>query len=136
MPLINVYLREGTTAEHRQAIASAIQKGMIDVLNIPDDDYFQVTHELDAENLIFDRNFFGVARSDDAVIVRLSFNARPAAAKQALFEAIADNIVDSAGLDRNDLFMTIVETAPENWWANARTVDAVTGTDSRMSTAT
>ena len=135
MPLINMYLHEGTDVERRRAIASAIHKGMVDVLGIPDDDYFQVTHELDAENLLYDRNYFGVARSDDAVIVRLSFNARPAAAKQALFEAIADNMVNDAGLSRDDIFMTIVETAPENWWANARTVDSVTGTDSRMSTA-
>ncbi|BCJ50353.1 hypothetical protein Asp14428_18280 [Actinoplanes sp. NBRC 14428] len=105
---------------------------MIDVLGIPDDDYFQLTHEQTAENLIYDRNFFGVPRSDDAVLVALSFNARPAAAKQALFEAIAGNLERDPGLPRTDLFMTIVETAPENWWAQGRTVDPISGTDSRM----
>jgi hypothetical protein len=64
--------------------------------------------------------------------VSLTCNARPAAAKRALFEATASNLEHDPGLPRADLFMNIVEVAPENWWAHARTTDPVSGTDSRM----
>ena len=133
MPLINVWLRKGTTPEYRKAISDGIHKAMMDVLKTPEDDYFQVTGELDAENMIFDPNYFGVPRSEKMVFIRLSFNARPAAVKQRLFEATADNLVASPGIRREDIGMSILELAPENWWAYARTVDPDTGTDSRMS---
>lgn len=105
------------------------------VMKLPGDDYFQVTHELEDENYIFDPNYFGMPRSLDFLMIRLSFNARPAAMKQALFEAIADNLVASPGLRREDLGMSIVETTFENWWAHGRRVDNDPGTDSRIGKA-
>jgi len=46
MPLITVYVRTGNTDDFKSEIAAGVQRAMIDVLGIPDDDYFQVTHEL------------------------------------------------------------------------------------------
>ena len=132
MPLIEVWLREGKPAMYRKAIADGIHRAMIDVLKIPEDDYFQVTYEMSPENIIYDPNYFGVARSEDMVLIRLAFNARPAAVKQRLFETIADNLVKAPGFRREDIGMSIVETAFENWWAYARAVDPQTGTDARM----
>lgn len=132
MPLIYVSLRKGTTPSHRKAISQGIQRGMIDVLKIPLDDYFQVTHELDAENMVYDPNFFGVPRGPNAVMIQLFFNHRPAALKAALFEAIADNLVREPGFRREDIFMSISETTFENWWAYGRAINPLTGTDARM----
>ena len=133
MPIIYVSLRKGTSSAHRKAIAHSIQRAMIDVLKVPNDDYFQVTHELEPENMIYDPNFFGVARGPNAVFVQLFFNHRPAALKAALFNAIADNLVREPGLRRQDVLMSICETTFENWWAEGRTVNPQTGTDARMS---
>ena len=49
MPLIQVWLRKGTAPAHRQGISKSIHRAMVDVLGIPEDDYFQVTHELEKE---------------------------------------------------------------------------------------
>jgi 4-oxalocrotonate tautomerase len=132
MPIIYVSLRKGTPVAFRKAIAQGIQRAMISTLKIPADDYFQVTHELEPENMIYDRNFFGVVRSDEAVFIQLFFNHRPGDLKKALFAAIADNLVRDPSIRREDIFMSIAETAFENWWAQGRTVNPETGTDSRM----
>jgi 4-oxalocrotonate tautomerase len=132
MPLIQVWLRKGTTPAHREAIAKGIHRAMIDVLHVPEDDYFQITHELDPEDMIYDPHYFGLPRSDRFVMIRLSFNARPAAVKQQLFQTIAANLVRDPGLELEDMGMSILETAFENWWAHGRVVDPSTGTDSRM----
>lgn len=132
MPLIQVWMRSGKDKAYKAAISEGIHQAMVSVMNLPEDDYFQVTHELEVENYIFDPNYFGMPRSPDFLMIRLSFNARPAAMKQRLFEAIADNLVKSPGLRREDLGMSIVETAFENWWAHGRRVDKDTGTDARM----
>jgi len=135
MPLIQVWMRKGKPSAYKAAISESIHQAMMSVMKLPGDDYFQVTHELEEENYIFDPNYFGMPRSPDFLMIRLSFNARPAAMKQALFEAIADNLVASPGLRREDLGMSIVETAFENWWAHGRRVDNDTGTDSRIGKA-
>jgi|GEM_PF-1720318 len=135
MPFIRTYVIEGTPPAQKKQIAKGIQQAMIDTFGIPDDDYFQVTHEMAEEDLIFDRNFFGVARGPRPVMISLSFNSRPAEAKQALFEAIAANLTRDAGIAIEDIYMSILEAAPANWWVHARTIDPETGTDSRMSKA-
>jgi 4-oxalocrotonate tautomerase len=132
MPIIYVSLRKGTSPAYRKSIAGSIQQAMIKTLKIPADDYFQVTHELEPENMIYDASYFGVARSEKAVFVQLFFNHRPATVKQALFEAIADHLVREPGLRREDVLLTISETAFESWWGYGRKVDPTTGTDARM----
>ena len=77
MPLIQVWLRKGTAPAHRQGISKSIHRAMVDVLGIPEDDYFQVTHELDAEDMLFDPHYFGLPRSERFIMIRLSFNAPP-----------------------------------------------------------
>ena len=124
MPIINVSLRKGTTVEYRRGIADSIHRAMHETLQTPEDDYFQITHELDPENLIFDPNYFGVARSEKFVIVQLFFNAA---------QKIADNLVASPGLRAEDIMINIAEVAPETWWLAGREIDPATGTDARMS---
>jgi len=67
------------------------------------------------------------------VIIRMTFNHRPPAQKAALFETVADRLVTTVGMRREDVLMTILETAAENWWATGRTIDPETGFDTRMS---
>ena len=133
MPIINVSLRKGTTVEYRRGIADSIHRAMHETLQTPEDDYFQITHELDPENLIFDPNYFGVARSEKFVIVQLFFNARLAVVKERLMQKIADNLVASPGLRAEDIMINIAEVAPETWWLAGREIDPATGTDARMS---
>ena len=132
MPLIYVAVREGNTPEQKKRIAGAIHAAMIDVLGLPEDDYNQVFLESSVENMVFDPNYFGLARSPKAIFIQMFFNHRPAEMKSRLFETIADNLVRDAGMRREDVLQTICETAIENWWALGRTIDPETGLDSRM----
>lgn len=105
---------------------------MVEAMKIPEDDFFQLTHEMDEANFNYDPNYFGIPRSEKMVFIQFFFNARAASAKQIIFKTIADKLVQSLGLRREDLIMNIVETAPESWWIEGREVDPRTGTDSRM----
>ena len=133
MPIISVSLRKGTTLEYRQAISESIQHAMIDVLKLPEDDYFQITHELEPGNMVYDPNYYGIKRGDRGVFIQFVFNQRAASVKQALFAATVANLMRNPGMRQEDIYMNIIECAPENWWAYAREVNPVTGTDARMS---
>ena len=133
MPLIHVYLKKGVTREYKRAISDGIYRAMIDVLHLPDDDYNQVTFEMDPEDMRYDPNYFGVHRSEKVVFISITFNnGRAPETKTQLFETIAANLVKSPGMRIEDVMMYILEAARENWWAYARTINPETGLDSRM----
>jgi phenylpyruvate tautomerase PptA (4-oxalocrotonate tautomerase family) len=132
MPIVHVHLKKGTSPEYRGSIAAAIKDALLGVLELPDDDYNQITFEHEPENMIYDPNFFGLPRSEKMIFVSMSFNQRSPQLKQKLFETVANNIVGAVGIGIEDVMMNIVEIARENWWAHGRTVNPETGFDSRM----
>ncbi|MFD2421145.1 tautomerase family protein [Amycolatopsis pigmentata] len=132
MPFVEIYLRKGKTPEYRKAISTAIHESMREVFQIPEDDFFHVVHNLEPEDVLHPPMFFGLERGPDSVIIRMTFNHRPPEQKAALIEAIADRLVATVGIRRQDILMTILETAAENWWAHGRTIDPETGFDTRM----
>lgn len=85
MPLINVYLRQGTTPEYRRNVSAALHKAMIDVLKIPHDDQFHVFHEVTPDNFHMQPVVFGLPRSGRTMFIQLSFNQRTAEQKSELF---------------------------------------------------
>ncbi|MCO5969589.1 tautomerase family protein [Actinoallomurus soli] len=132
MPLINVYLRQGTTPEHRRNVSTALHKAMVDVLKIPDDDQFHVFHEVTPDNFHMQPVVFGLPRSERTMLIQLSFNQRTAEQKNELFRAIVDDLRLLAGVPEEDVMMMVLETARENWWAAGRVVNPETGYDARM----
>lgn len=132
MPIVHVHLMKGSSPDYRRAVAGAIKAALNGVLELPDDDYNQITFEHEPENMIYDPNFFGLPRSEKMIFVSMSFNQRSPELKQRLFETIARNLVEAVDLRIEDVMMNIVEVARENWWAHGRTVNPETGFDSRM----
>lgn len=135
MPLINVYLRQGTTPEYRRDVSSALHEAMVDVLKVPQDDQFHVFHEVTPDNFVIQPVAFGLPRGERTMFVQLSFNQRTAEQKKELFRAIVANLRRFAGVPEEDVMIVVFETARENWWAAGRVIDPDTGYDARMTDA-
>ncbi|MGW4125728.1 tautomerase family protein [Nocardia sp. NPDC004711] len=132
MPLITIYLRQGTTPEHRRNVSAALHKAMVDVLKIPQDDQFHVFLEVTPDNFHMQQIVFGLPRGERTMLIQLSFNPRTAEQKNELFQEIVANLRVFADVPEEDILMMILETARENWWAAGRVVDPETGYDARM----
>jgi len=52
MPLVRISVREGMSAAQRVAIGEGIHQAMLETINVPPDDRFQVISEHPAEGLI------------------------------------------------------------------------------------
>jgi 4-oxalocrotonate tautomerase len=116
MPLVRISLREGTSAEHRRAIADGVHRAMVETLGVPADDRFQVIDELSGENLIYDPAYLGIERSPRVVLVQVTLSAgRKPAQKRAFYRRLAELLAADPGLRPQDLFVTLVEVAWENW---------------------
>jgi 4-oxalocrotonate tautomerase len=130
MPLVTIHLREGKALEHRRAIADSVHQAMMDALKIPSDDRFQLIVEHSPENMIHDRVFLGIERSDASVFVQIVINQRDPSQKLKMYEHIVDNLAESPGIRKEDVFIGVVEVARENWWAYARHINE-SGLDTR-----
>ena len=115
MPLLHISMRAGKPAAYRQAILDGLYRAMRDALNVPEDDQFMTITEHDAANFRYG-NAYGVVRSADVVYIQITvFSTRTAEQKKALFRRIAELLGESPGIRPEDVFVSLVEVAKENW---------------------
>jgi 4-oxalocrotonate tautomerase len=115
MPFVRIDLRKGKTDTYRQEIGRVVYEAMLSV-GVPKDDRFQVIAEHDSANFVFDPNYLGIRRTEDLVIVQITWNeGRTLEQKKALYKAIVDGLAGKLSLRREDVFINLVEVKKENW---------------------
>ena len=115
MPIIHISLRAGKPPAYRQAIMDGLYRAMRDTLGVPEDDQFMAISEHEAANFRTG-NAYGIARSDDVVYIQITvFDTRTAEQKKALFARIAVLLGESPGIRPEDVFITVLPAAKENW---------------------
>lgn len=116
MPLLHISLRAGKPEAYRQAIFDGLYRAMRETFNVPEDDQFMTITEHDAANFRYGATYLGVARSDDLVFIQITANnTRTVDQKKALFRRIAELLRESPGIRAEDVFVSLVEAAKENW---------------------
>ncbi|WP_144137742.1 tautomerase family protein [Paraburkholderia sp. BCC1884] len=116
MPLTRISLRAGKSAEFRQALTDSIQRSLEGSFNVPKNDKFMLITEHDADNFIYDRQYMNIERGDDFVVIQLTVsNTRSLEQKQALYKRIVEELAESPGVRREDVFINLVEVEKENW---------------------
>lgn len=65
MPLVKIALRSGRTAEYAQAVGRSVHRAMVETINVPEADEFQIITEHSATELVYHPTFLGIQRTDD-----------------------------------------------------------------------
>ncbi|MFP6561011.1 tautomerase family protein [Paraburkholderia sp. B3] len=116
MPFTRIAVRAGKPAEYRAALVKGVHGALREVFKVPEDDLFMLVNEHDAENFFFGRHYLGIERSDNLVMIQIAVNnTRGQDQKKALFAQIARNLAESPGVRPEDVFVTLVDVARENW---------------------
>ena len=116
MPLVRIDLRKGKPTGHVSAIGEYVHRAMVEVLEVPGRDHFQVITEHDSEHLIYDSHYLGVERSDDIVFVQVVLSSgRDAAKKQAFYARVVALLQEKPGLRPQDIVINLVEDKREDW---------------------
>lgn len=116
MPLVRISLREGKTAEYKQALADGAHRALVEALDVPAQDRFQVVTEHAAGGLIYDPTYLGVQRTDNIVLVQITLSVgRKPPQKRKLFQRMSEILAENPGLRPQDLMVSLVEVAWENW---------------------
>jgi phenylpyruvate tautomerase PptA (4-oxalocrotonate tautomerase family) len=116
MPFVRIDLARGKPAEYRKAIGDIVYRAMLEVIGVPRDDRFQIIAEHPAEALQYTPTYLGIRYSADLVFIQITLNqGRTVEQKRAFYRRIADDLHASLGIDRQDVFISLVEVAKENW---------------------
>ena len=116
MPLVRIDLRQGKTPEYRAKIGDAVYRAMLETINLPQHDRFQVIADHPADGLVYDSSYLGINRTDDIVFIQITLNAgRTLEQKKALYARIAELLAKEPGIRPEDVLINLVECAKEDW---------------------
>jgi phenylpyruvate tautomerase PptA (4-oxalocrotonate tautomerase family) len=116
MPLVTIELLAGRTDQDLRLIGDSVHEAMVEHLNVPQRDRFQVVTEHSAATLQFDRHYLDIERSDQFVMVRVTLAAgRTAEAKSAFYARLAELLAGRIELRPEDLAVILVENERTDW---------------------
>jgi phenylpyruvate tautomerase PptA (4-oxalocrotonate tautomerase family) len=116
MPLVTIDLLAGRADRDLRLIGDAVHEAMVEQLNVPPRDRFQVVTQHSAATLQFDRHYLDIERSDQFVMVRVTLAAgRTDEAKSAFYARLAELLAERIGLRPEDLAVILVENERTDW---------------------
>jgi phenylpyruvate tautomerase PptA (4-oxalocrotonate tautomerase family) len=116
MPFVRIDLIKGKSAEYRKTLGEIVYKAMTDVINVPQNDKFQVITEHAPDALNVTDSYLGSELSKDIILIQITLSAgRTVEVRKALFARIAQLLRESPGVRPEDVFVSLVEVAKENW---------------------
>jgi 4-oxalocrotonate tautomerase len=116
MPFARIDLVRGKPAAFRKTLGEIVYKAMIDVINVPANDKFQVITEHAAEEINVADSYLGNDYTQDIILIQITLNAgRTVDMKKAFFKRIADDLHAQLKVRREDVVINLVEVVKENW---------------------
>jgi 4-oxalocrotonate tautomerase len=93
MPLVRISLMKGKPEGFGGKIGELVYRSMVDVMNVPAKDNFQVITEHDQDSLVYDPGYLDIARTDGIVIVQITLNeGRTVEVKKAFYKTLAERL--------------------------------------------
>ncbi len=116
MPFIRLAVKKGTGPAQKGAIVQGVHRALVESINMPADELFNLVSEYDPEDFFYDRKFNGVARSDSVVVVEITMRrGRSDAMKKSLYAKIAENLEADAKVSPKDVFIFMHENDYSDW---------------------
>jgi phenylpyruvate tautomerase PptA (4-oxalocrotonate tautomerase family) len=116
MPLVRISLAKGKPEAYRRKLGDAVHRALVETIEVPPLDRFQLITEHEAGDLVYDSMYLGIARSSDIVIIQITLSSgRSLEKKRALYRRIAEHLKAALGLRGEDVWINLVEVAKENW---------------------
>jgi phenylpyruvate tautomerase PptA (4-oxalocrotonate tautomerase family) len=116
MPLVRIDIRKDRPAGLGRRIGELVYRTMVDTINVPANDNFQIITEHEADRLVYDPEYLGIARSDGIVFIQITLNeGRSVELKKRFYDTLAARLHGELGMRREDVFISLVEVKKENW---------------------
>ena len=116
MPLVRISLMEGKPDSYRQKVGDAIHRAMVETMNVPALDRFQVITSHAKSDFISDAEYLNISRSDELIMIQITLNlGRSTDMKKAFYKRVVELLVQEVKIRPEDVLICLVEVAKENW---------------------
>lgn len=116
MPFARISLHRGKSPEYLERLSQSLHEALVERFEVPATDRFQVIHQHELGELIFDEHYLGGPRSHDYVLIAITAGRqRDASVKQAFYRSLVGRLQATLGLDPEDVMVVITTTAADDW---------------------
>jgi len=116
MPLVRISLMKGRAEGFGKKVGEIVYRSMVDTINVPAKDHFQIITEHDKNSLIYDPSYLDIQRTDGIIFIQITLNeGRTVELKKAFYKAVAERLNKDLGVRMEDVLISLVEVKKENW---------------------
>lgn len=116
MPLVRISLLRGKGEAFGRKVGEVVYRAMVDTLNVPLKDKFQVVSEHTRDSLVYDPDYLDIDRSDGFIAIQITLSeGRSVETKQGFYKRVAESLRSELGVRPQDVFISLVEVRKENW---------------------
>ena len=116
MPLVRIDLNKSYNSDDSKKIGELVYRAMEEEISVPKDDKFQIITKHDTSELNIPDSYLGIKYTDKIVIIQITLNGgRSSDLKQKLYKRIAEDLNKDLNIRKEDVFISLVEVAKENW---------------------
>jgi 4-oxalocrotonate tautomerase len=116
MPLVRISVHEGQHKSQHAQIGDAVHRAMVETINVPPLDRFQLITEHAQTDFVFDASYLNISRTNALVVIQITLNTgRTTEMKKALYKRIAELLHQELQIRKEDVMINLVEVPKENW---------------------
>ncbi|WP_136609022.1 tautomerase family protein [Paenibacillus dokdonensis] len=116
MPFVRIDLHHGKSQEELSILSRSIHQAMVETIDVPEDDYFQVITTHASGELLYDKKYMNIFRTEQQIFIQITMKeGRTTRKKKALYARIAELLEEKAGVRPQDVMIILMENMQENW---------------------
>ena len=116
MPLVRISLMKGKPASFGKRVGEIVYRTMVDTINVPGHDHFQIITQHDENSLIYDPTYLDIPRSDGIIFIQVTLNeGRTVELKKLFYRTVTERLHADLGVRPEDVLINLVEVKKENW---------------------
>jgi len=116
MPFARISLHRGKSSGYLLRLSEELHGALVESFEVPATDRFQVIHQHEVGELIFDRDYLGGPRSEDFVLIAITAGRiRDTATKQRFYRRLVERLRVAPGIDPEDVMVVISTTQADEW---------------------
>jgi len=117
VPLARIDVSKDAPSERTKIVSEAIYSAMVDIASVPLHDKFQVITRHAAEEIIYPKEgYLGLNYTNDLIIIQITWvGGRSTEVKKKFYKRIADEIHERAHVRKEDIWISLVDSAREDW---------------------
>lgn len=117
MPLARIDIGKDAPPERIRVVSRAVYGAMVDLANVPVNDKFQIVTRHGADEMVYpDEGYLGCTYTPDLIVIQVTWvGGRSTDVKKRFYRRIADEIHEKAGVRKEDIVISLVESGREDW---------------------